>query len=1124
MRKTLLVLALLSSVLVQAQRFDFNTGDQGWSIANTNGAWDQQAGCLTLSASGETSYAWASPPLSLTPQGVYRMRFRVRGEGARGTVTSGPSFANMDVTAGGSEWQEVSNFFTVPEGVATAPFRLGQWHLSGKVFFDDVELTSVRPVYARKEAIVLGEGEQMTGNAYTFQAPLNTTCRNHSRPLKAFTASFNSSRWCLGDNTWVVYDHRLPKRTWRQATLSITCGYYAKGEAAIESSLDALAWNRIGSITNTGTVTLQLDPAVAFIRLRGEKNSYLQIHNYVFSAILTGEPLRLIGATHYLESDTIKPEITVEVIALGSEMSGSTPEIVCDVTTPLSLKTQARITFSRIGDTPVARTEETIPVALKAGTQRLRLPYTAPGCGTFEMTFHLGDFYRAATRITIPDYFATHYGERLPSKDGQVALWTASSGWKIPKQRVLPQAKTQQVEIKLAKNEWEAAQLILTPARNLSQVTVRAEELEGLRVDLLRVGYVPVTLRTDKTGVLTDWPDPLMPTDKPFDMAAGENQPLWIRVKAPKGVRAGSHRGELILESKDGLRERVRLNVQVFDFTLPDTMTCETAFGCGYHQVKRYHRLKTTEQEQEVYAHYLQSLADHRLSPYNPAPLAHWSVHWEGGPPWKDTFSLEKVDGRDTLVVKDTSETYNRAATYQEPFKIPERGFRISFSYKTDKLQPSLFTFNHYRADGTWISGHNFDQRLPGSLEWKRYSREIPRFPEEATSCTLRFWGAGYQEPGRQTGTTWITDLHLVDLATGRELIPSDVFKPVDVNAMKPVFDWSRWDADMAFAFTNYHFNTFRMRIDGLGGGSFHARSEPIFMGYTEDKPEYHILLEKYLKGIQDHLEEKGWLDKAYIYWFDEPDPKDYAFVMNGFEKLKRYAPKLRRMLTEQVERELINGPNLWCPLTPHLTTPFTDARRAAGDQFWWYVCCGPKAPYVTEFIDHPGTEMRLWLWQTWKERVTGILIWETVYWTSAAAYPGQRQNPYLDPMSWVSDYAVKPGTKRPWGNGDGRFLYPPLAATEETRTEPVLEPPVDTYRIELLRDGIEDYEYFALLQRLLTQKGKSLRESKRKAYQELLTVPSDITTSMTVFTKDPRLMEAHRDKLARAIEALSKE
>ncbi|MDD4622233.1 MAG: DUF4091 domain-containing protein [Kiritimatiellae bacterium] len=328
----------------------------------------------------------------------------------------------------------------------------------------------------------------------------------------------------------------------------------------------------------------------------------------------------------------------------------------------------------------------------------------------------------------------------------------------------------------------------------------------------------------------------------------------------------------------------------------------------------------------------------------------------------------------------------------------------------------------------------------------------------------------------------------------------------------------------MERAFAEYHFNSFQMRIEGLGGGTFHGRHEPKFLGYDGGTPEYEILMGKYLGGIESHLREKGWLDKAYVYWFDEPDPKDYEFVMRGFETLKRHAPGLRRMLTEQVEEGLAGGPNLWCPLTPSLHVDGLEERRAAGDQFWWYVCCGPKAPYATLFIDHPGTEMRVWLWQTWAERVTGILVWETVYWTSDAAYPDRSapQNPYLDPMSWVSGYSAPTGMKSAWGNGDGRFLYPPLAAADGRRSQtPVLAGPVSSFRIEMLRDGLEDYEYFVILKRLLEQKGGKMGGRDRSRMEALLKVPAEVSTSLTSFTRDPAPIEEHRERLARAIIAL---
>ena len=363
-------------------------------------------------------------------------------------------------------------------------------------------------------------------------------------------------------------------------------------------------------------------------------------------------------------------------------------------------------------------------------------------------------------------------------------------------------------------------------------------------------------------------------------------------------------------------------------------------------------------------------------------------------------------------------------------------------------------------------------------------------------------------------------ELSLVGLADGRERLLGGGFEPVDVASWRPAIDWSAWDPAMRRAIDEFGFTTFRLPIQGLGSGTFHARNEPTLLGFGEDTPEYQAAMPAYLGALEGHLREQGWLDEAFVYWFDEPDPKDYAFVMNGFRKLKEWAPGLRRMLTEQVEEGLLGGPNLWCPLTPQVYPEVVAARRAAGERFWWYVCTGPKAPYATLFIDHPGTELRVWLWQTWAHDVEGILVWQTNYWTSSAAYPeaDRPQNPYRDPMGWVSGYSTPAGTRRPWGNGDGRFIYPPEAAADARSTAPVLEGPVDSIRWEMLRDGLEDYEYFAILRRLLEERGERLDPETRRRAAALLEVPRGVSESMTRFTLDPAPLEAHRRLLGQAI------
>ena len=334
--------------------------------------------------------------------------------------------------------------------------------------------------------------------------------------------------------------------------------------------------------------------------------------------------------------------------------------------------------------------------------------------------------------------------------------------------------------------------------------------------------------------------------------------------------------------------------------------------------------------------------------------------------------------------------------------------------------------------------------------------------------------------------------------------------------------DFSKFDQAAARWLDQAHFSTFVLPLRGMGGGTFYSRHLGELEGFQEGTPEFARLFQDYLSQIETHLRERNWLPKAFTYWFDEPAPKDFEFVVDGMKRLKAAAPGIRRMLTVQPERPLLGHVDIWCGLTPKWKPELVRERRAAGEEVWWYICCGPHAPYITEFIDHPGTELRLWPWQSWQYGVQGILIWETLYWTSPTAFPPPKlQDPWSDPMSYESGYGKKPGEIGYWGNGDGRFLYPPRRDATIDQP-PCLDGPVNSIRWENLRDGMEDYEYFWLLQQAVTRELTWHGETELlKQARELLKVPNDVSQDLTHFTADPRRILAHRDRVARMIERM---
>jgi hypothetical protein len=171
-------------------------------------------------------------------------------------------------------------------------------------------------------------------------------------------------------------------------------------------------------------------------------------------------------------------------------------------------------------------------------------------------------------------YFEMSYGQTLPQSSDEVGLWWASSGWEIARDRNLPEAKGDVIVIRAAKNETEAAQLVVRPTAALHNLRVTARLLMGphgatiaaKNVEILQVRYVNVTRPTDRSAVAGPWPDPLPSLKGPIDLQANQNHPFWLRVNVPRNVPAGTYKGKIHLSAKESDDKLVELHVEVYGF------------------------------------------------------------------------------------------------------------------------------------------------------------------------------------------------------------------------------------------------------------------------------------------------------------------------------------------------------------------------------------------------------------------------------------------------------------------------------------------------------------------------------------------------------------------------------
>ncbi|MGI5864030.1 MAG: DUF4091 domain-containing protein [Myxococcales bacterium] len=229
-----------------------------------------------------------------------------------------------------------------------------------------------------------------------------------------------------------------------------------------------------------------------------------------------------------------------------------------------------------------------------------------------------------------------------------------------------------------------------------------------------------------------------------------------------------------------------------------------------------------------------------------------------------------------------------------------------------------------------------------------------------------------------------------------------------------------------------------------------------------------------YLRAYAQHLRQRGWLSRAFIYAKDEPRPEDLPLVRRIAETAHKADGELRVLVTTSLN-PLIEGvidilaPNINC-LFPRPGDAYCrgvvpldryQAARQKGAKLWWYQSCGSHgcgpvpasdlqsrayfSGWPSYMVDHPAALNRAMGVLAFRHGVEGELYFNTV----EAWNPGPRGEP-ANPWECVWRFH---------GNGDGTLFYP---GTPE-RIGGKGHVPVESLRLKHLRDGLEDYEYLKL-------------------------------------------------------------
>jgi hypothetical protein len=268
------------------------------------------------------------------------------------------------------------------------------------------------------------------------------------------------------------------------------------------------------------------------------------------------------------------------------------------------------------------------------------------------------------------------------------------------------------------------------------------------------------------------------------------------------------------------------------------------------------------------------------------------------------------------------------------------------------------------------------------------------------------------------------------------------------------------------------------------------------------ETPERQV---QYWKQVAEHFREKGWFDRLFNYLWDEPNKNQYSEMTRIGKLVHQADPTVKNLVTAPFHPEWAGFIDIWTPLIncferkpaqhdycdPTIARADYNPEIAKGKRLWWYQACSSHGCNIvggeyfrgwpSYMIDHDPVRNRIMEWLTWKYGIGGEL-----YFNTDEAY-GKK-----DPWKDVNLFG---------GNGDGTLFYP---GTPEVigGTKHI---PIESIRLKLIREGLEDYEYLSMLSKV----------AGAKTVQQLV---NSIVRSTYDFDHDPQKLYAVRMSIGREL------
>lgn len=260
------------------------------------------------------------------------------------------------------------------------------------------------------------------------------------------------------------------------------------------------------------------------------------------------------------------------------------------------------------------------------------------------------------------------------------------------------------------------------------------------------------------------------------------------------------------------------------------------------------------------------------------------------------------------------------------------------------------------------------------------------------------------------------------------------------------------------------------------------------FAETKEYTSEFKTRLIERLDAFVPELEKRGLLDYAYVYGFDERGKEYIPIMREYFGLIKERYPRVRTLSTcwppAGTDPASLNV-DWYCPLSNKYDVEMAEKVRVRGGEMWWYICMGPTYPYANWMLEYPLVESRVIWWQTWQQKVDGLLYWGLNIWDRA-----HNDKPIPDNADALLSFSVTPFEPL---HGDGVLLYPGERG------------PLGSLRLLSIRDGMEDAMLLDAAERKLGR--ERVEQTVRR-----------VSRGVTDFAREATVLHEARQEILRAL------